>query len=392
MKLLPPSQDHVNRTAIFWALLSQSIWLPVLISDYQDQWSAKRSDNNSFLNLQQRQQSADNLAFRPSNTTLLPHSSSLRSQAQSVRQDTGVVLNSVFVEQESSRTRTPRIFTATNSLNSTYAAPRLANPFSSDVTAASKAVSESPGLINSGKQLLASGNLIQSLYSRSELLGGTITLKDLAEPSMPPIARAERAQWSRSGDPLAPLPQIWREPMRRALNSLTNDLGSGRSETSDRLKDHLLIDSARFVHVPSAKVRRASEVPLALQADGTVDILNQPDDPAVIDEINRWSVRQKLPAKGKISPAVVHLHPMEPLTIGRSEPDRPKPLGTAVTRSPEAALPPQAAPEATSITPPAPSAVQEPPAAANLRPTPITSTAPAAPSQPDPAPTSEAES
>jgi hypothetical protein len=180
--------------------------------------------------------------------------------------------------------------------------------------------------------------------------------------------------------------------MRRALKSLINDVGSAGVKTGDRPKENLLIDSARFVHVPSLKIRRASEVPLALQADGTVDILNRPDDPAVIDEINRWSVRQKLPAKGKISPAVVHLHPMEPLTIGRSTNDKPNLQGTSQMSTTEVVVPPPARSEPKAITTPAPAAVQQPPTGAEVMPAPITSAIPAPTSQPDPALASEAES
>ena len=65
-----------------------------------------------------------------------------------------------------------------------------------------------------------------------------------------------------------------------------------------------------MIHVPSSRVKRFSEVPLALQSDGTVDILNSPDDPEVVEEIKTWSSKQQLPAKGRMAPAVVHLHPL----------------------------------------------------------------------------------
>ena len=392
MKLLPPSQDQVNRAAIFWALLSQSIWLPVLISGFQDERSGVNSRDNSFLSLQIHQKSAENLAFKPAATTISTNGRLFQAETRTDRQHTGIVLNSVFVDQRSSSPPTSRVFTLTRTPNSTYAASKPTHPYSSDTTIETKSKSEVTGRINSGEQRMYPSTLIQRLYSRSELLGGVLTLRDLVEPLMPPIARAERAQWSRSGDPLAPLPQIWREPMRRALNSLVNDGGSTEAKTADRPKGNLLIDSARFVHVPSAKIRRASEVPLALQADGTVDILNQPDDPAVIDEINRWSVRQKLPAKGKISPAVVHLHPMEPLTIGRSNNDKPDSQVNSQMRTTEAAVPPPPAPEPKAITTPAPAAVQQTPPGADVMQAPITSAIPAPTSQPDPAPASEAES
>ncbi|MFM9047890.1 MAG: hypothetical protein ACKOOH_09615 [Cyanobium sp.] len=56
-------------------------------------------------------------------------------------------------------------------------------------------------------------------------------------------------------------------------------------------------------------MKRSADVPLALQSDGSVDILNVPSDPAVVDEIKIWSTKQSLPSKGRIVPAVVHLHP-----------------------------------------------------------------------------------
>jgi hypothetical protein len=393
MKLLPPSQNQVNRTAIFWALLSQSIWLPVFISGFQDERSGVNSRENSFLNLQNQQKSADNLSFKPEATTISTNGRLFQAQSRTDRHHTGIVLNSVFVDQRSSIQPTSRVFTLTRTPNSTYAASKPTHPYSSDATLETNSKPEVTGLMNSGEQRLYPSTLIQRLYSRSELLGGVLTLRDLVEPLMPPIARAERAQWSRSGDPLAPLPQIWREPMRRALNSLVNDGGgSTEAKIANRPEGNLLIDSARFVHVPSTKIRRASEVPLALQADGTVDILNRPDDPAVIDEINRWSVRQKLPAKGKISPAVVHLHPMDPLTIGRSTNDKPDTQGNSQMRTTEAVVPAPPAPEPKAFTTPAPAAVQPTPPGADLMQAPITSAIPAPTSQPDPARASEAES
>jgi hypothetical protein len=392
MKLLPPSQDHVNRTAIFWALLSQSIWLPVLISGFQDERSGMNSRDNSFLSFQNQQKYAGTLAFKPASTAISTNGGRLQTQARTDRQHTGIVLNSVFDDQRSSLPQTSRVLTLTRTLNSTYAATKPTLSYASGAPVETKPKPEVSELVSSADPRSSSSTLIQRLYSRSELLGGVLTLRDLTEPLMPPIARAERAQWSRSGDPLAPLPQIWREPMRRALNSLINDVGSAGVKTADRPKENLLIDSARFVHVPSAKIRRASEVPLALQADGTVDILNQPDDPAVIDEINRWSVRQTLPAKGKISPAVVHLHPMEPLTIGRSTNDKPNLQGTSQMSKTEVVVPPPAKSEPKAITTPAPATVQQTPTGAEVMPAPITSAIPAPTSPPDPAPASEAES
>jgi hypothetical protein len=51
-------------------------------------------------------------------------------------------------------------------------------------------------------------------------------------------------------------------------------------------------------------------VPLALQPDGSVDILTQPKNPAVLDEIRQWSARQDPRGAGGITAAVVQLEPL----------------------------------------------------------------------------------
>lgn len=153
---------------------------------------------------------------------------------------------------------------------------------------------------------------INTLFSKSDLLGGILTLSSLREPLMPPIAMAERAQLARTGDPLASIPQNMREAMRKAIKGLINGYASTtkqalRTDASDG------IDQARIVHVPSAKISRAEFVPLALQSDGSVDILTKPDNPVILDEIKTWSGKQELPSQGRLVPAIVHLHPLVPL-------------------------------------------------------------------------------
>ena len=101
--------------------------------------------------------------------------------------------------------------------------------------------------------------------------------------------------------------------MRKALHSLTFKGQQESERVGQASAENLSIDTARIVHVPSRRVKRAADVPLAIQSDGSVDILNNPDDPAVIEEIKSWSASQQPPSKGRISPAVVHLHPLSPV-------------------------------------------------------------------------------
>lgn len=339
MKHLPPSQDNDNRSAIFWALLSQSIWLPVIFFHSQEQVRSTQRDYSSLITAQQPQGLGGELALGPAGQPLHPNKISPLSQAGTSKGNAGILLNSDYSQSGRSSAGTIRSLTDRHSLNAVYGsfAPHPSRPSATGSGSVMRgAMTER--LASSG-QRLSSIPFFQNLYSRSELLGGTLTLQDLSEPIMPPIARAERAQWSRSGDPLAPLPELWREPMRRALNALARDVSTANADRSAASQQSIGLNSARFVHILSSRIRRASEIPLALQSDGSVDILNKPEDPVVIDEIKRWSAKQSLPEKGKISPAVVHLHPMEPLSSASSSNDRPSPVANSRPPSPDALVP-----------------------------------------------------
>ena len=87
--------------------------------------------------------------------------------------------------------------------------------------------------------------------------------------------------------------------MRRALHGLAASKGAPTSVTA-----------ARVVHVPSLRVRQSTSVPLAVQPDGSVDILTKPDNPAVVDEIRQWSSRQPASRQAGVTAAVVHLEPL----------------------------------------------------------------------------------
>ncbi len=131
-------------------------------------------------------------------------------------------------------------------------------------------------------------------FSGSELLGGALTLQQPNQEAMSPLARAEQARLAQSGDPLAPVPARWREPMRRELR----DLGAAR------------LSQARVVHVPSERITHTVVLPLAMQHDGSIDALVA-KDPAVPDrDLRDWASRQATPAQGSVQPVVLHLHPL----------------------------------------------------------------------------------
>lgn len=314
----------MNRSAIFWAVSSQMIWLPLLFMDSQDRLISKHRDYDfrSIVKLPHQNLPTE---LRDLGKTLASGTSKYQTHFTTDKSNVGILLNnsSHYIKgsarndfkRDSSYSQPPKTFNYSSILPS---------PSANTLTAKSSVVSTGPlrYSFTAPSTIRSTIPVIRQLFSRSELLGGTVTLKDLDEPAIPPLARAERARWSRSGDPLAPLPDIWREPMRRALSILTNDAPLKTDQGPSNPSLDQSIDAARIIHVPSLTVRRSTQVPLALQADGTVDILNQPDDPAVVDEIKRWSFRQKPPAPGRVSPAVVHLHAFPEETNRKI--DRPK--------------------------------------------------------------------
>jgi hypothetical protein len=389
MKFLPPSQDSSNRNAIFWALVSQSVWLPVFLFGSQDQLSNNPKDYNSLLTANDPQRiSHRSFLLGAANTNL--DSSKIGSSAKTDRGrgHTGILLNSILSQQGGSLSGAVRSFTDRNPLNSTFGTVQIKHSQPSEATGTINADLSDAGMLSASRTPLSTNTFIQKLYSRSELLGGTLTLKDLSEPIMPPIARAERAQWSRSGDPLAPLPEIWREPMRRALTALTKESLTINPKQAKNPNTSLHLDSARFVHIPSARIRQASEIPLALQADGSVDILNKPEDPVVIDEIKRWSAKQTLPEKGKISPAVIHLHPMEPLKSVPLQQQTLSSRNSSQQSSAESTLPPTSSPEPMANPVPAATSAVEESSDADSTPPLSSSATPESASPPEPLPAS----
>jgi hypothetical protein len=321
--MLPPTFPHqkTNRAAVAWALIGQSVWIPVFVINSQDQLISKTTDYDFSGSSKLPYQDLSRLQ----NTNLLNSpalkTGTLISKSQSSEISSGIVLNAVEPSSRQLISVKSGVSSPISFQNPSFFAPSPPPPSSSS---SETALLIKPGLINrenrsnfGGRNRQFSSDFIQRLYNRADLLGGTVTLRDLNEPEMPPIARAERAQWIRTGDPLAPIPQIWRESMRKALHNLTFKGQQEAGRVGEAASEILSIDTARIVHVPSKRLKRAADVPLAIQSDGSVDILNNPDDPAVLEEIKSWSASQQPPSKGRMTPAVVHLHPLSPIE-GRS--------------------------------------------------------------------------
>jgi hypothetical protein len=318
-----PNQK-INKRAIAWALFSQSIWMPVLVIDSQDQLASNHKDYD-FTGVASNiphQNYANDISHRSS---LPGHSVDIIVKSQE-NPSSGVLLNTILPKERTIQSKI-KINNPYMVLSSTPIALSI-SPRTSSIPSNLNLRASSPeptiDLHRTPRTIeFQALNLLERLYTRSDLLGGSLTLADINEPQMPPVARAEKAQALRMGDPLATIPSNLREPMRRALQSLSENLKPTSGSPTAKTIGSISVEQARVIHIPSARIKRFSEVPLALQSDGTVDILNKPEDPDVVEEIKSWSSKQQLPNKGSMAPAVVHLHPL-PEKIQSPETSFPK--------------------------------------------------------------------
>lgn len=310
---LPPPASR----PVAWALLSQALWLPLLAVDLQDRWASRLET----LSPRPGREAASLPLLAPAPPAGGASLAPARPPSASGLTTPGLLLGSSPLGR------------APGAITDAFAATPHATASAGDTAQRGQ---EAPGSATTTTLALLPEPATRATlptaaggFSRAEMLGGAITLADLQEGAMPPMALAERGRLNLSGDPLAALPEAWREPMRRALSSLP--IPSGQQPR---------LNQARHVHVPSSRISRPTEVPLALQSDGSVDILSRPDTDAVVDEIRDWSARQTPPSAGTVAPALVHLHPVSPV-----EPLRPS--ATDLTEAPPASVPVSTAPSST---------------------------------------------
>ncbi len=319
-------EPAISPKAIAWALLSQSIWLPLLAIDAHDRWQADVKDMAI-------PQPADPKAAEGTIASLpeAPAKSSDTTSTSPLDElgvTTGHVLSSAS-EKIGSLLDAPlsRSLDLSGPSNSSRARPdpgrrpavaiRSTSPARITKAATATFRIEGPSLGTTG---LGSANpLLQRNFSNSELLGGVLTIQDLGSPAMPPVARAERARWASSGDPMAPLPQSLREPMRQAIRTLPAPTPTKTAK----------LQQGRVIYVPSTRVSKPTQVPLAVQADGTVDVLSQTDDPAVIEDIKEWSSRQPAQVPGTVTPTIVNLQPIPTEDSSTPAPAKVSPVATA---------------------------------------------------------------
>jgi len=353
------SRPSASNRALAWALLSQSIWLPLLALDVHDRWQAQIRVQREIA------EAATRLSSREE--TPMIQSPGTETTATGKLKDTGLLLGSASRSLQNPSDRSGMVsesglagFAATGPSH-TLNPGRTANPTIVPTPASRPGQPElRRGSSPLGLSTTANWpNPLLQTFNRAELLGGSLGLSDLNTPAMHPLALAERARWQRSGDPLAPLPGAWREPMRRALTGLAASKGVASSVTA-----------ARVVHVPSFRVRQSTPVPLAVQPDGSVDILTKPDNPAVVDEIRQWSSRQPSSGQAGVTAAVVHLEPMPEATrdpqpsLSRTTPAAPATAPVAMSSRPAAAEPSVAPTPPPVAAAPAPEVTAPPPPAA----------------------------
>lgn len=335
------SPTGISPSAIGWALLSQVFWVPLGVIDLHDRWQAQQRD----ITPPGKALPPSPLArVRPfSMNDLLGATRPVQQLAQRANQAvSGAVGQAVSGAGVLLSTTGSGV---TSLLDSSYSASLDAPASSAPVPAPSLSrVVRSHTTVPTIQPGL---NFLGRSFTRAQLLGGTIGLGDLHEGPMSALALAERAIQRGSGDPLAPLPSLWRDSMRQALNKLPGS--SAR------------ISTARVVHVPSSAVSQPVDVPLALQSDGSVDILEAPSNPNVVREIDDWSRQQRRPADGSVVPAVVHLHPLsDTVSNGRSSAALAQPASSEVIPAPMTEAAPSAS-DQTAAPAPEPAPVAETP-------------------------------
>jgi len=342
-------RQPVNTKAVAWALLSQSLWLPLVGIDLHDRWQAE-SRRSRPLALPQ----AELAASLPPSPLLNPADlARLSPAARSKSSARGFLLGA---SSPAAHARVGHLLDGAEDSVQAGQDALTRRPFNAGLQSFP---SSSGGRGSSANGHLASAtgyDLLQRSFTPAELLGGVLTLGDLQTEPIPALALSERARLAHSSDPLAPLPQAWREPMRRALNAIS---------IPSPLQPPAQLEAARVVHVPSMKVSRAIAVPLALQSDGSVDLLSKPEDPAVLEAIRGWSGRQDPPGLGRVAPAIVHVEPLKELPPLRSTTGKAQPAA----RSSDSILSTNQAPAALdspspAVTPPPTSSAPEPSTAA----------------------------
>ena len=307
---MPPSSSGISPKAIGWALLSQVFWVPLMAIDLHDHWLARRRD----ITLPGQAPPQSGLA-RPtpfSLNDLLGAAQPMPSLGVQASQSVPEALGQGAVGSASG---VGMLLSSTGS-NASFLQD---HPVSGSLVAGAPAAGPAGRASYSGTAVSAAPPippLVGRAFTSAQLLGGSITLADLQEGPMDLLALGERAVPPSSADPLAPLPARWREPMRQALLKLPGA--------------PLRLSPARLVIVPTRAVSQPLEVPLALQSDGSIDILEAPANAAVLREIDAWSRQQRLPASGFLVPAVVQLQPLPPDAPNTVPPTSPADPGRAV--------------------------------------------------------------
>lgn len=303
MKQLPP-QPHSSQgfkrfasglPAIGWALLSQSIWLPLLVIDAHERWqSGVRELKPEVASLE-----AASGSNAPLSASATPGSRAAVGPllASGDRGRDPLLDLSVDRSLDVSAGSHP---TPSGSIKPATTPPSAKLPIQGQTTPSRKP-SAFLSLASSGQS--GRSEQAQASISRSPASAPSRRSADRAITEAPQLAMATRLSAAAADDPLAALPSPWREPMRRALQQLPA-AKQGRPS----------LNAARVIYVPSSRISAPATVPLAIQPDGSLDIFSSTADPVVIEELRNWSNHQPQADKGGIRPVVVHLTPLPSAT------------------------------------------------------------------------------
>lgn len=328
--------------AIAWALLSQVFWVPLIAIDAHDRW---KTEVRQITPPNRQLPEAAVARSRPfSLDDLLGATRPVQELASRAISGTGALTREALRHTGTALSSAGTVLSSAGSGAASLLDAPLLRSIDQPAPAAAARSSVSERGLPAGHP---AHSLLGRALTRAELLGGSLGLADLQEPSLSPLALVERAVQRSSGDPMAALPAAWRDPMRQALLRLP-----GAPQR---------IGPARVVHVPSSRIDQPATIPLALQSDGSVDVLQAPRQAAVLGEIEAWSRQQQRPAAGALTPAVVHLHPLPSEATTAAVSSAPRPAAALRLDPPPAAAPaPAAAAEVSTSPSSSPSSVAAP--------------------------------
>ena len=241
------SRSGPTISAIGWALLSQTIWLPLLAIDAHDRWQSRVRD------------------LKPEVASLNPPTETEAAEGNTHagwRSGSGSLLASINRDQDPLLDLgVDRSVDVGSGPGSPHAGSAPARPLASSAKPPSQAQgsrsdrltgSSIPGRANQPQR----PGPTQAIVISPPINNRSFGLSERSTAASSQLAFSRSSSRTSDNDPLASLPSAWREPMRKALQQLP----AGERGSSS-------VKAARVIYVPSNRITSPATVPLALQPE-----------------------------------------------------------------------------------------------------------------------------